>query len=49
MSVLITLFLTYVLIVAGLSITESVIKSIFKRASNRKHIKMKQPSFIKKQ
>lgn len=49
MSVFITLFLIYIFIVMGLSMTESLVKSLLHRPSSRKHIRLKRPIFGKKQ
>ena len=45
MSVFITLFLIYIFIVMGLSMTESLLR----RPSSRKHIRLKRPIFGKRQ
>lgn len=48
MSILITLFLIYILAIMGLSITESIIKSTLHHRSQQKRIRLKRPHFIKK-
>ncbi len=48
MPILITLFLAYIMIVIGLSITESVVKSMLHKSHTKKRIKIKRPNFIKK-
>lgn len=48
MSILITLFLIYILTIMGLSIIESIVKSTLHHRSQRKRIRLKRPHFMKK-